>query len=78
MHSASPGKPDFKQVPPQTTQIFDLKRPAYTIYFSILNLSHSLLHTTASNWTGDKWSQIIKLSKKLLAFRLLLQLQSEV
>ena len=58
-----PGKPIFKLVPPQNTQIFDSKRPAQTIFSCILNLSHCFLHTPVSNWTGDKCSQIIKLNK---------------
>ena len=66
------GKPDFKLNTPQNTQIFELKRPAFTIFFHILNLSHSFLLTPVSCWTSEKCSQIIKLNKVLLTLRLLL------
>ena len=46
--------------------------------FSILNLSHSFLLTLVSNWTGDQSSQMIKINKWLIAFRLLMKLKSKV
>ena len=58
-----PIKPDFKLIPPQNTQILDLKRAAYTEILSTLNLSCSFIRTPASNWNGEKCSQVIKLNK---------------
>ena len=44
------GKPNTKLVSPHNTQIFGLKRPAQTLLFSILNLSHSFLNAPALGW----------------------------
>ena len=63
------GNPDMKPFPPLNKQILGFKRPASIRISSILHLSHSLLFSLASNWTGDKSFQIIKLNKKLVAYR---------
>ena len=54
------GKPDLKPVPPPNTKIIDLIGPASIRFFSILNVSHSFLHTPASKWTCDKSFQAMK------------------
>ena len=63
------GKQDIMLAHPQNKQI-----NGFTIFFSILSLSHSFLQTSGSNWIGDKISQVIEINNYMITFTLVIKL----